>query len=236
MITLLKNNNKGLTLIEILVAFVIGSVMMIAVYSSYTIFAKSYLAIIEKMNVNKSLRNSMSAILRDIRAAGFIDINTSFAKTISNVITFADGGASNSDVINIIYDLDRTQRIQVTYKLNKNVDNLTNNLSKTIKVCTDSNCTGAAGPTSIPETIVANFVEDLQFLFYNQSGYPLTSISDPSQIKYIEVNLIIRSANEILSVKSPKIFTSGNRSNSTYDDLYYRDILSTSVWPRNIIK
>ena len=146
MITLLKNNNKGLTLIEILVAFVIGSVMMIAVYSSYTIFAKSYLAIIEKMNVNKSLRNSMSAILRDIRAAGFIDLNTSFAKTISNVITFADGGASNSDVINIIYDLDRTQRIQVTYKLNKNVDNLTNNLSKTIKVCTDSNCTGAAGP------------------------------------------------------------------------------------------
>ena len=54
MITFLKNNNKGLTLIEILVAFVIGSVMMIAVYSSYTIFAKSYLAIIEKMNVNKS--------------------------------------------------------------------------------------------------------------------------------------------------------------------------------------
>ena len=86
MITFLKNNNKGLTLIEILVAFVIGSVMMIAVYSSYTIFAKSYLAIIEKMNVNKSLRNSMSAILRDIRAAGFVDINTGFAKTISNFI------------------------------------------------------------------------------------------------------------------------------------------------------
>ena len=126
--------------------------------------------------------------------------------------------------------------IMATYKNGTLYISVTNNLSKTIKVCTDSNCTGAAGPSSIPETIISNFVEDLQFLFYNQSGYPLTSISDPSQIKYIEVNLIIRSANEILSVKSPKIFTSGNRSNSTYDDLYYRDILSASVWPRNIIK
>ena len=49
---ILKNkNNKGLTLIEILVSFVVGSIMMIAIYFSYSIFASSYLAIIEKPSV-----------------------------------------------------------------------------------------------------------------------------------------------------------------------------------------
>ena len=75
--SILKNKyNKGLTLIEILVSFVVGSVMMIAIYSSYSVFAGSYLAIIEKTNVNKSLINSMAAILKDLRAAGYVDINT----------------------------------------------------------------------------------------------------------------------------------------------------------------
>jgi prepilin-type N-terminal cleavage/methylation domain-containing protein len=136
----INKNNKGLTLIEILVSVVVGSIMMIAIYFSFSVFSGSYLAIIEKMTVNKSLRNSMAMILKDLRAAGYVDINTSLAKSISNFIVATDGGSVSSDSINIIYDLDRTQRIQVTYKLNKNPDNLTNQLTKTIKVCTDSNC------------------------------------------------------------------------------------------------
>jgi len=55
-VSILKNKyNKGLTLIEILVSFVVGSVMMIAIYFSYSVFAGSYLAIIEKTNVKLSL-------------------------------------------------------------------------------------------------------------------------------------------------------------------------------------
>ena len=147
-----NKNNKGLTLIEILVSVVVSSIMMIAIYFSYSVFSGSYLAIIEKTNVNKSLRNSMAMILKDLRAAGYVDINTSLAKNISNFITAIDGGSTSPDSINIIYDLDRSQRIQVTYKLNKNPDNLTNQLTKTIKVCTDSNCTQAGGTSSLPET------------------------------------------------------------------------------------
>lgn len=236
--SIIKNKyNKGLTLIEILVSFVVGSVMMIAIYFSYSVFAGSYLAIIEKTNVNKSLRNSMATILKDLRAAGYVDINTSLSKTIPNFITATDGGSNNSDSISIIYDLDRTQRLQVTYKLNKNPDNLTSHLSKTIKVCTDSNCTGAAGSASLPETKIADLVEDLQFIFYRENGSNLLTVSDPKLIKYIEVNLVIRSASQILKTTSPKIIASGNRINPTYNsDLYYRDILSASVWPRNIYK
>ena len=65
-----NKNNKGLTLIEILVSVVVSSIMMIAIYFSYSVFSGSYLAIIEKTNVNKSLRNSMAMILKDLRAAG----------------------------------------------------------------------------------------------------------------------------------------------------------------------
>lgn len=233
-----KNKNcRGLTLIEILVSVVVGSMMMVAIYFSYSVFSGSYLAIIEKMNVNKSLRNSMAAILKDLRAAGYVDINTTLAKNISNFIVATDGGTTSSDSINIIYDLDRTQRIQVTYKLNKNPDNLTNQLTKTIKVCTDSNCTQPGGPASIPETKIADLVEDLQFLFYRENGSNLPLNSDPKLIKYVEVQLVIRSANEILKIPLSKISRPFNTTNpSTNRDLYYRDILAASVWPRNIYK
>lgn len=189
------------------------------------------------MNVNKSLRNSMAMILKDLRAAGYVDINTSLAKSISNFIIATDGGSTSPDSINIIYDLDRTQRIQVTYKLNKNPDNLTNQLTKTIKVCTDSNCTQPGGPSSVPETKIADLVEDLQFYFYKENGSSLPSNSDPKLIKYVEVNLVIRSANEILKIPLSKISRPFNTVNpSTNQDLYYRDILAASVWPRNIYK
>jgi hypothetical protein len=80
-------------------------------------------------------------------------------------------------------------------------------------------------------------VEDLQFIFYRENGSNLLTVSDPKLIKYIEVNLVIRSASQILKTTSPKIIASGNRINPTYNsDLYYRDILSASVWPRNIYK
>lgn len=234
----LKNNNiNGLTLVEILVSFVVGSIMMLAIYFSYSVFAASYLGIIEKTNVNKSLRNSMATILKDLRIAGYVDINTSLSKTIPNFITAIDGGSNNPDSISIIYDLDRTQRLQVTYKLNKNNDNVTSHLSKTIKVCTDSNCTGAAASSSLPETKIADLVEDLQFIFYQENGSTLTTISDPKLIKYIEVNLVVRSASEILKNNSTKVLKSGNRVNPPFNsDLYYRDILAASVWPRNIYK
>jgi len=233
----INKNNKGLTLIEILVSVVVSSIMMIAIYFSYSVFSGSYLAIIEKTNVNKSLRNSMAMILKDLRAAGYVDINTSLAKNISNFITAIDGGSTSPDSINIIYDLDRSQRIQVTYKLNKNPDNLTNQLTKTIKVCTDSNCTQAGGPSSLPETKIADLVEDLQFYFYKENGSSLPLNSDPKLIKYVEVNLVIRSASEILKIPLSKISRPFNTANpSTNRDLYYRDILAASVWPRNIYK
>jgi prepilin-type N-terminal cleavage/methylation domain-containing protein len=209
----INKNNKGLTLIEILVSVVVGSIMMIAIYFSFSVFTGSYLAIIEKMTVNKSLRNSMAMILKDLRAAGYVDINTSLAKNISNFIVATDGGTVSPDSINIIYDLDRTQRIQVTYKLNKNSDNLTNQLTKTIKVCTDSNCTQPGGPSSVPETKIADLVEDLQFYFYKENGSSLPSNSDPKLIKYVEVNLVIRSANEILKIPlSKRLVCSDNTS------------------------
>lgn len=44
----INKNNKGLTLIEILVSVVVGSIMMIAIYFSFSVFSGSYLAIVEK--------------------------------------------------------------------------------------------------------------------------------------------------------------------------------------------
>ena len=79
--------------------------------------------------------------------------------------------------------------------------------------------------------------EDLQFYFYKENGSSLPLNSDPKLIKYVEVNLVIRSASEILKIPLSKISRPFNTANpSTNRDLYYRDILAASVWPRNIYK
>ena len=78
--------------------------MLIALYSSYDIFTKSYVSIIDKINVNKALRISMATIVKDIRSAGYVDINSvNYGKNFTP-LTFRNGGNGSPDQIDIIYE------------------------------------------------------------------------------------------------------------------------------------
>ena len=102
-----KKNYYAFTVVEILIGFVVGTIMLIALYSSYDIFTKSYVSIIDKINVNKALRISMATIVKDIRSAGYVDINSvNYGKTFTP-LTFRNGGNGSPDQIDIIYEKDK---------------------------------------------------------------------------------------------------------------------------------
>ncbi len=69
-----KKNLKyiiGLSLIEILIGIIITSIMMAAMYTSYTVVNQSYNQVSEKAKISRSSRDLVSMLMRDIRMSGF---------------------------------------------------------------------------------------------------------------------------------------------------------------------
>ena len=61
----------GLSLIEILIGIIITSIMMAAMYTSYSVVNQSYNQVSEKAKISKSSRDLVSMLMRDIRMSGF---------------------------------------------------------------------------------------------------------------------------------------------------------------------
>ena len=71
MIKKYPNNIIGLTLVEILIGIIITSMMMAAMYTSYSVVNQSYTQVSEKAKISRSSRDLVSMLMRDIRMAGF---------------------------------------------------------------------------------------------------------------------------------------------------------------------
>ena len=61
----------GLTLIEILIGVVVSSIMMAAIYTTYSIVNTTYSQVLEKAKVSRSSRDIIELLIRDTRMAGF---------------------------------------------------------------------------------------------------------------------------------------------------------------------
>jgi len=64
-------NIVGLTLVEMLIAVVVSSLMMAAMYSTYTIINNSYSQVVDKAKISRSSRDLVELLIRDIRMSGF---------------------------------------------------------------------------------------------------------------------------------------------------------------------
>jgi len=138
-----KKNISAFTVVEVLIGFVVATIMLLALYSSYEVFSKSYISIIDKINVNKALRISMATIVKDIRAAGYVDINSiNYGKSFS-ALSFVNGGASTADKIDIIYENSSGERVIVKYFLL--TDSTGTYLGVTRRGCANETCTNFSG-------------------------------------------------------------------------------------------
>ena len=71
----MKNKNSAFTLVEILVAIVIGVISILAAFSSYNYFNKSYKSVSQKSAINSSAREALTVIARDLRNTGYLHID-----------------------------------------------------------------------------------------------------------------------------------------------------------------
>jgi len=114
----LLENEKGVTLIELLVALVIAAITLAGVYKVFISQTKTYAVQDQVLEVQQSTRSAMEVLLRDLRMIGFDDDNPSSAITILNPI--ATPLQDHSIVVNYEY-YDRTlaqyQSHQVAYAI-----------------------------------------------------------------------------------------------------------------------
>ena len=72
-------NILGFTLVEILIAIVITSLMMAAMFTSYSIVNSTYRQVTDRAKISQAGRDTVGVILREIRMAGFKYINDNIA-------------------------------------------------------------------------------------------------------------------------------------------------------------
>ena len=65
------NYIAGLTLIEIMIGVIITSIMMAAVYTSYSVVNQSYSQVADKAKISRASRDIVTMLMRDVRMAGF---------------------------------------------------------------------------------------------------------------------------------------------------------------------
>tara|TARA_B100001250_G_scaffold80695_1_gene66372 strand:- start:2944 stop:3807 length:864 start_codon:yes stop_codon:yes gene_type:complete len=102
-------SNSGVTLVELLIGVVISSIMMAALYTSYNVVNNSYSQVSDRANISRTGRDITGMLLRDIRMAGYFDINS--VRVASNemypiIITKSNtfkGDSRKCDEISIVY-------------------------------------------------------------------------------------------------------------------------------------
>ena len=254
--------NSAFTLIETMIALVISLIAVGAIYYSYLFFKSSYQSILDKAAMSDSGRVSLSVISKDLRNAGYKDIN--FSRAFDRKIEHVDKyNGKESDSLVIWYNTSPNERLRIRYFLKKYptgsdmflarevVENPTNEpkLRYCERYSSQRNCK--------PQNIVS-FVTDFQVVLKDINGNEITPVcadkvnvsnaapSTPScstagkenqdKVHTAEIYLTVRSPNPINKTQKKYRIVNADRDRILSADKYYRETFYISVYLRNIVK
>ena len=188
-----KKNILGVTLVEILIGIVISTIMMGAMFASYTAVNSSFQKVVDKAQISQTGRDVLGMLLRDIRMAGFKyygdNIKTNDEHT-PILITKTSDKTKNCDSISIVYgdvDYDKDSSPKYTYKRykisyfcepTKIIDKTTGKAADAFALFkTKQNWNESAArweytdpPVTYEKQLVVNYVQDLIFNAIDADG------------------------------------------------------------------
>ena len=247
---IMSNKTRAFSLVEVLVAMIVGSLMVAAIYFAYGVFSKTYLTTIQKISVNKNIRAGLSAISKDLRMASYYMplpttptgyITSSFGSITTPIRITQNINAPQA--VDIIYDLEdkllnNFSRIKITYSIDSNKD-----LVKSLLRCSDANCVNTVAPDNLryfQSQKIAGPCEDLQFILIETRNGIKEITTDVARVRNIYVNLLCTSTESVdfpgkdYNTGIPNV--GGGRILQNLNDGKYRDMMSVIVYPRNILK
>tara|TARA_B100000886_G_scaffold30124_1_gene18947 strand:+ start:1440 stop:2144 length:705 start_codon:yes stop_codon:yes gene_type:complete len=229
---------KGFSLIETLVAMVIGAISIAAISYSYIFFNNTYQKITDKAKMSQAGRSSLQLIAKDLRNAGYKNINYEVATGQNwdrwiEKIDAHDG--TKGDKLRIWYNTSATDRLEVSYYLKKDSSGETYLIRETIE-------NPVRSPVKFkPKTIVSK-ATDFQVFFNDRNGnrvnnVNISSTNNQAKVHTAEVYITVRSPNELL--KNPisfEMLNGGTAGDFTKSDKYLRETFYISVYLRNVVK
>ena len=244
----------GFTLVETLVAIVIGVISVAALFYSYQIVNKSYQGILDKASISRSGRDALTMIARDLRNAGYKDVNYTRA-IFDRWIEQRDFEESSADFLAIYYNTSPNDRVRIYYRVRKYRDDKN---SEDMYLSRDV----VENPVTNPKQLLLNeiivpYVTDFQVVLKDINGKELKPVcincnaeslkhgtaaegkANQSKVHTAEVYLTVRSPNKIY--QKDKIWKIINynaptgRTQTLSPDRYHRETFFTSVYLRNIV-
>jgi len=259
----MKNTNAGFSLAEVMVAIVIGVISIAAAFSSYNYFNKSYDLVSQKAKINKTAREGLAVITRDLRNAGYINPNytNSSRPEIHLIGQRQKYSGTNMDSLNIYYTPAPQIRQRIYYRPWKYQN--TNEYFLAREVVNNPIQGGQAWKIIYDNIEFIPHISDFQVVFKDKDGNELVPVCDycgpvenaqgsgtmvgsynlgqanMQKVHTAEVYLTLRSPKEIY--KSNKSITIKNHSGSngneqTFNDKYHRETFFASVHTRNLAK
>ena len=238
-------NTKAFSLIETMVAMVIGAISIAAISYSYIYFNSSYQKIMDKAKMSKAGRSSLQTIAKDLRNAGYKNMN--YTPTWDRWIEKIDAhNGTKGDKLRIWYNISTQDRIEISYYLEKNTSGETYLVREVIenpvvspmkrnceRFDTQKNCA--------PITIIEN-ATDFQVFFNDKDGNRLNNVNissteNQSKVHTAEVYITVRSPNELLKNSITfEMLNGGTAGQFTKSDKYLRETFYISVYLRNVVK
>ena len=255
----MKTRNSGFTLAELLVSIVIGAISIAAAFASYNYFNKSYKSVSQKASINSSARDALTVIARDLRNAGYIDINfTRDSRPEIKLINLRQKYLDNLDSLAVWYTTAPNDRMRVYYRPMKYQDSNKMYLARDVVM----------NPVTVGTVIYDNIefvpnIVDFQVVFKDKEGnelYPVCSYCGPvenaqgsgtmvgsynlgqanmKKVHKAEIYLTIESAKEVFNTNQETRIRNheGAYGNDlTFNDKYYRETFFVSVHTRNLAK
>lgn len=180
-----RQHSAGFTLVEMLVALAVGTIIVSGSYASYVLVANQYEKIRDVADMHTSGRAIMRIIERDVRMAGFVWRDNNLNKIygdISEPLKIVDSGNKCCDDITVIYDYhndttNQTDRVRIRYW----VEEFTGSKGTRGRLYKQRDILGRGGkilskPITGNKDVMADYIEDLQF--YQDTGL------DQSQTAY----------------------------------------------------
>ena len=255
----MKTRNSGFTLAEVLVSIVIGAISIAAAFASYNYFNKSYKSVSQKAAINSSARDALTVIARDLRNAGYIDINFKRdSRPEIKLINLRQKYLDNLDSLAVWYTTAPNDRMRVYYRPMKYQDSNKMYLAREVVM----------NPVTVGTVIYDNIefvpnIVDFQVVFKDKEGnelYPVCDYCGPvenaqgsgtmvgsynlgqanmKKVHKAEIYLTIESAKEVFNTNQETRIRNHEMpygNDLTFNDKYYRETFFVSVHTRNLAK
>jgi Tfp pilus assembly protein PilW len=223
---------------ELLVATAVGSIVMAMAFSSFSVINQKYQKYSDLSNLHRSSTQVLNIITRDLRMAGYQDLDTVNGLITLAITTENDDSDIGADAITIVYDTDAQNRIKVKYYLLpcQDAGQCTEEGRYRLYKTKWSKVNGSWQMSAdYEQQAVVDYIDDLQFQYNMSNGESQDSVDSDEikNVRSIDVSILMRTARK--HKKDDSNYRHELEDNDVnLDGGYIREIFSTTAFTRNL--